>query len=72
MSDSFATTRTLALQAPSVHGISQARILEWVAISFAGDLPNLGIKLSSPALASGFFTTKPLGKPYTYTAQNVS
>ena len=24
----------------SVHGISQARTLEWVAISFSGDLPN--------------------------------
>ena len=35
MSDSFATTRTLALQAPSVHGISQARILKWVAIFFS-------------------------------------
>ena len=35
MSDSFATTRTISLQAPSVHGVSQARILEWVAISFS-------------------------------------
>ena len=41
----------------SVHGILQARILEWVAIS---DLPNPGIKpmfLISPALAGGFFIT---------------
>ena len=35
----------------SVHGISQARILEWVAISFLGDLPNSGIEPMSPALA---------------------
>ena len=28
----------------SVHGISQARTLEWVAISFSRDLPNPGIK----------------------------
>jgi len=28
-----------------------------------GDLPNPGIKLSSPALAGGFFTTEPPGKP---------
>ena len=28
----------------SVHGISQARILEWVAIFFSRDLPNPGIK----------------------------
>ena len=29
----------------SVHGILQARILEWVAIPFSRDLPNPGIKL---------------------------
>ena len=34
----------------SVHGILQARILDWVAISFSGDLPNPGIKPKSPAL----------------------
>ena len=41
----------------SVHGILQARILEWIAM---GDLPNPGIKpefLMSPAFAGGFFTT---------------
>ena len=52
----------------SVHGNSQARILKWVAIcsSRGGDLPNPGIKLASPvspALAGGFFTTEPAGKP---------
>ena len=44
--------------------ISQTGILEWVAIS--GDLPDPGIKPKSPetsALAGGFFTTEPLGKP---------
>ena len=43
----------------SVHGILQARILEWVAISYSGDLPNPGIELASlvsPALADRFFT----------------
>ena len=43
-----------------VHGISQARILEWVAISFSRDPPDPGIKptsLVSPALAGEFFTT---------------
>ena len=29
----------------------------------AGDLPDPGIKLKSSALASGFFTTEPPGKP---------
>ena len=36
---------------PSVHGISQAKTLEWVAISSPGDLPNLGIEAASPTLA---------------------
>ena len=34
----------------SVHGILQARILEWVAISFFRDLPDPGIEPRSPAL----------------------
>ena len=42
----------------SIHGISQARILEWVAISFSRDLPYPGIPVS-PALAGGFFITEP-------------
>ena len=32
----------------SVHGILQARILEWVAILFSGDLPDSGIEPVSP------------------------
>ena len=41
----------------SVHGIFQARILEWLA---PGDLPDPGIEfasIGSPTLADGFFTT---------------
>ena len=34
----------------SVHKILQARILEWIAISFSGDLSDPGIELGSPAL----------------------
>ena len=51
----------------SVHGILQARILEWVAISFTGNLPYPGIKpgsLASLELADGFFTTVLPGKPF--------
>ena len=48
-----------SLPGSSVHGISQARILEWVAISSPGDLPNLGVEPVSPALAGEFFTTEP-------------
>ena len=49
-----------------VHGISQARILEWVAISFSGDLPDPGMESASPALAGGFFTTEPPEKPHCF------
>ena len=41
----------------SVHGVSQARILEWVAI-FYSNLPNSGIELmalASPALAGAMW-----------------
>ena len=46
----------------SVHGIFQARILEWVAISFLGDLPNPGIKPMSLTLAGRFFTAYVIGE----------
>ena len=51
------------LPGSSVHGISQARILQWVAISFSRDLPDPGIKSTSPTLGGRFFTTKLPGKP---------
>ena len=50
----------------SVHGILQARTLEWVAISSSRDLPDPGIKptsLASPALAGRSFPTEPPEKP---------
>ena len=47
----------------SVYGISQAQILEWVAIPFSEDLPDPGVESVSPALAGRFFTTEPPGKP---------
>ena len=48
---------------PSVRGIFQAGILEWVAIFSFRDFPDPGIKPASPALAGGFFTTELPGKP---------
>ena len=42
----------------------QARILECVAISFSRGSSESGIKSTSPALAGGFFTTEPPGKPH--------
>ena len=53
----------LSLPGSSVHGISQARRLEWVPFLSPGDLPYSGIEPGSPALAGGFFTTEPPGKP---------
>ena len=43
----------------SIHGILQARILEWIAISSSGDLSDSGIKpmsLMTPSLVVRFFT----------------
>jgi len=45
--------------------ISQARILEWVAISFSQDLPNPGIKPAFPALQADSLLSEPPGKPIT-------
>ena len=45
------------------HGISQAKILEWFAISFSGDLPDPGIEPVSLALPGGFVITEPPGNP---------
>ena len=46
----------------SVQGILQARVLEWVAISFSSDLPNPGIKPKSPALQADSLSTEPQEK----------
>ena len=51
----------------SVHGIFQARILEWVAILLPGDLLNPGIKptsFMSPALACRFLTISTIWEAY--------
>ena len=50
----------------SVHGIFQARILDWVSFPSPEDIPDPGINYASPvgpALAGRFFTTVPPGKP---------
>ena len=48
-----------SLSGSSVHGIFQARILEWVAIFSSGDFPDLGIEPASPVsseFVGRFFT----------------
>ena len=51
-----------SLPGSSVHGILQARILGWVAISFSGDLPDTGIEPRSPALQADSLPTELQGK----------
>ena len=46
----------------SFHVLFQARILEWIAISFSRGLPNPGIKPKSPALQADALTSEPSGK----------
>ena len=47
----------------SVHGILQARTLEWVAIPFSRRPPKTRIKPGSPALQAGSLPSEPPGKP---------
>ena len=49
--------------ASSVHGILQARVLEWVAMPISRDLPNPGIEPGSPALQAESLPAEPPGKP---------
>ena len=51
-----------SLSGSSVHGIFQARVLEWVAISSPGNLPNPGIKPGSPTLQADALPFEPPGK----------
>ena len=48
----------------SVHGILQARVLEWLPFPSLGDLPNSGIEPRSPALKADSLPAEPQGKPY--------
>ena len=42
----------------AVLGILEARILEWVAFPFSGDLPTPGMELGSPALQEDSLPTE--------------
>ena len=46
-----------------VHGISQARIVDWVAISFSSGSSHPGIEPGSPALQADALSSEPPGKP---------
>ena len=47
----------------SIHGISQARILEWVAISFSSESSQPRDQTQVPHIVCGFFTAELPGKP---------
>ena len=61
----FATPVDCSLPGSSIHGILQARILEWVTTSFSRDLPDPGIKPGSPALQADALPSEPPEKRYT-------
>ena len=55
----------------TVHGIFQARILEWVAFPFSREeLPNPGIEPRSPALQANSLPAEPPGKSESEVAQS--
>ena len=53
-----------SLPGSSIHGILQARILEWVAIPSSRGSSHPGIKSGSPALQADSLPSEPPGKPY--------
>ena len=61
--DSFETPWTVACQAPLSMGFLRQE--DWSGLHFLlqGNLLDLGIEPMSAALAGGFFTTEPPGKP---------
>ena len=59
----FATPWTVAFQAPLSMRFPRQEYWSRLPFPLSGDLPNLGIKPASPALAGGFFITEPPGKP---------
>ena len=59
------TVWTGALQAPLSMGFPRQEYWSGLPFLAPGDLPDPGIKCASPALASGFSSTEPPGKPLT-------
>ena len=56
-----------SLAGSSVHGVFQARMLEWVAISFSSVSCRPRGPTASPALAGGFFTAQLYMAPHSIT-----
>ena len=70
MSDSFETSWTVAQQAPLSMGFPRQEYWSGLPFPSPGDFRDPGMELGSPvsplppALADGFFTTEPSGKPH--------
>ena len=62
MSDSSVTLLTVARQVPRSTGFLRKEYWSGLPFPSPRDLPNSGIKPTSPALAGGFFTIDPPGK----------
>ena len=56
---------TVAHQAPLSMGFSRQEYWNGLPFPLPGDLPNPGIEPLSPAMADGFFSNEPPGKPQT-------
>ena len=63
MSNSFVTPWSVALQTPLSMEFSRQEYWNGLLFPSPDDLPNPRIEPTSPALAGGFFTTEPHGKP---------
>ena len=63
MSDSLVTPWTVAHQAPLSMGFPRQEYWNGLPFPLPGNLPDPGIEPILPALAGGFFTAEPPGKP---------
>ena len=65
-----ATAWTVGHQAPLPMGFPRQDYCSGLPCPSPGDLPDPGMEPASPALAGGFFTTEPPGKPLKLTDNN--
>ena len=63
MFNSLQPLQPVALQASLSMGLFRQEYCSGLPFSLPGDLPDPGIEPAPPALAGGFCTTKPHGKP---------
>ena len=67
----FVTLLDCSPPGSSVYGISQARILEWGAISSSRGSSDPGIEPESPALQVDSLSAEPLGSPARVTGETI-